>query len=161
MKSEVTVHRRKNIHLVPPSSAKKNMEIFLFQTISKTISYLSQGREGGLVIDVDECTTILTTTTTMPCSSPTSTRTTTPVPTIPSTIPTLSSTTTAIRPFETGINFKVDLVLLLGTGLGSGLGFSDKIGVFLFIFGKRDCVFPEIITSTFVGLASVFQLGDN
>ena len=39
--------------------------------------------------------------------------------------------------------------------------FSDKVGVFLFIFGKRDCVFPEIITSTFVSLASVFQLRDS
>jgi hypothetical protein len=39
--------------------------------------------------------------------------------------------------------------------------FSDKVGVFLFVLGKkRDSVFPEIITSTFVGLASVFQLGD-
>ena len=38
--------------------------------------------------------------------------------------------------------------------------FSDKVGVFLFVLGKRDSVFPEIIASTFVGLASVFQLGD-
>lgn len=38
--------------------------------------------------------------------------------------------------------------------------FSDEVGVFLFVLGKRDSVFPEIITGTFVGFASVFQLGD-
>jgi hypothetical protein len=103
---------------------KKIWRFFLFQTISKTISYLSQGREGGLVIDVDESSTILTTTSTSPWSSATSTRATTPVPTIPSTatVATASSATTAFWSFETGVDFKVDLFLFFGTSLGSGLG---------------------------------------
>jgi len=38
--------------------------------------------------------------------------------------------------------------------------FSDKVGVFLFVLRESDYIFPEIIVSTFVGLAGVFQLGD-
>jgi hypothetical protein len=118
----VTVQRRKNIHLVPPNTCQKKYGDFLFQTISKTISYLSQGREGGLVIDVDGGSTILTTTTLW--SYAISTITTTPVSAIPTAIPTTiaTATSTTFGTFETDFDFKVYLVLLFGTSLGSGLG---------------------------------------
>lgn len=122
MKAEVTVQRRKKYSFSSSMKCQKNnREILFFQTISKTISDLRQGREGGLVIDIDGSSTILTTTiTTSPRSSATSTRTTVPVSTIPSTIATASSTT--FGSVETGLDFKVNLLLLFGPSLRSGLG---------------------------------------
>jgi hypothetical protein len=38
---------------------------------------------------------------------------------------------------------------------------ANKVGIRLFVLGKRDDIFPEVVVSTLVGLAGVLQFGDD
>jgi len=37
---------------------------------------------------------------------------------------------------------------------------ANKVGILLFVLGKGDGIFPDVVVCSFVGLASVFELGD-
>jgi hypothetical protein len=103
----------------------------------------------------------------------------TPVTTVLATIATATSaTTTTVWTVEASLYFEVDFVFLLGTSLGGGLALrrglrkkdmgekrwetylANKVGILLFVLGKGDGIFPDVVVCSLVGLAGVFKLGD-
>lgn len=104
---------------------KKKDDLFLFFETRypiHAIMKLRQGREGGLVVDVDGGGVAAVLTTTSGSAAATATTPLTTVPTTVTTVTTASSTTTAVGALEASVDFEVNLFLLLGAGLGSVLG---------------------------------------